>query len=187
MNEFTDVLQNQFSSGAYTHHQKCLISDVPGSSYGSRRLIAYVGGLDLTGGRYDTPNHELFKTLLNEHEGDFRNSNAKFLEPTQGPREPWHDIHSMVEGPVAYDVFQNFHERWKVQGNGEFLSADECQRYKDSTVNTPLMEMDQGRLWNCQFFRSITSDSAKFDEELVEHVSMQIMLLKNGRANTNFI
>lgn len=48
-----------------------------------RRLIAFVGGLDLTGGRWDTPNHELFSTLLDEHWGDFRNSNAKSVPPEQ--------------------------------------------------------------------------------------------------------
>ena len=79
--ELTDALQNQFSSGAYTHHQKSVICDadpgptmaggpggIPGSS--RRRLVAFVGGLDLTGGRYDTPDHELFKTLLTEHGND---------------------------------------------------------------------------------------------------------------------
>lgn len=28
------------------------------------------------------------------------------------PREPWHDIHARVEGPVAADVAINFLERW---------------------------------------------------------------------------
>ena len=41
-------------------------------------------GLDLTGGRYDTPDHQLFSTLLNEHNNDFRNSNAKVVSPMQG-------------------------------------------------------------------------------------------------------
>ena len=89
LNELTDHLQNQFSSGAYTHHQKSVICDAPG-----QHLVAFVGGLDLTGGRYDTPDHELFKTLLTEHNGDFRNSDSKGISPMQGPREPWHDIHS---------------------------------------------------------------------------------------------
>lgn len=33
--------------------------------------------------------------------------------PTTGcPREPWHDLHCRIEGPAAYDVLQNFEERW---------------------------------------------------------------------------
>ncbi len=62
-----------------------------------------MGGLDLTGGRYDTPCHPLYSTLLNEHYGDFRNSNAKSVPPEQGPREPWHDIHSKVR--ALFELF----------------------------------------------------------------------------------
>ena len=29
VNEFTDLLQNEFASGMYTHHQKCVIADAP--------------------------------------------------------------------------------------------------------------------------------------------------------------
>ena len=161
---------NNLISGTYTHNQKSIVCDTLGSFYGARRLIAYVGGLDLTGGRYDTPKHELFSTLLYEHQNDFRNANAKFLEAEQGPREPWHDIHSKVEGPIAYDIFQNFNERWNLQGKtyGEFLSDEQCKYYQESTVSTPLA-IDQVQLWNCQLFRSITSDSAVFDENQVSY------------------
>jgi phospholipase D1/2 len=48
-----------------------------------------------------------------------RNSNAKSTPPHVGPREPWHDIHSKVEGPIARDVLQNFVERWSMQGKQE--------------------------------------------------------------------
>merc|ERR1712223_886445 len=78
--------------------------------------MAYVGGLDLTSGRWDTPDHPLFETLLAEHLDDFRNSNAKSIPPEEGPREPWHDIHCQLTGPIAYDVFLNFYERWAAQG-----------------------------------------------------------------------
>ena len=57
-NEFTDYLQNEFASGAYTHHQKSVIADAPNPYGGLRRLVAFVGGLDLTGGRWDTPGNE---------------------------------------------------------------------------------------------------------------------------------
>ena len=181
INELTDSLQNQFSSGAYTHHQKSVIIDtepcVPGES--RRRLMAYVGGLDLTGGRYDTPDHELFSTLLKEHHGDFRNSNAKIVGELQGPREPWHDIHSKVEGKVAYDVYLNFWERWQKQGlkNGqlEWVGAD----HPAIDIFAPL-DNDMQKAWNCQFFRSITSDSAKFDDQRIQCVSSDSIYTKSN-------
>ncbi len=84
-NEFTDILQNEFASGMYTHHQKCVILDEPSTrNPAMKRLVAYVGGLDLTGGRWDTPEHPLYETLLHEHLGDFRNSNAKSVPPEEG-------------------------------------------------------------------------------------------------------
>jgi phospholipase D1/2 len=30
----------------------------------------------------------------------------------RGPREPWHDLHSKIDGPAAFDVMKNFEERW---------------------------------------------------------------------------
>ena len=99
---------------------------------------------------------------------DFRNSNAKFLSPTQGPREPWHDIHSKVEGTIAYDVFLNFKERWEKQGTsyGNLISIEQTS----VDVNAPLA-IDPQKAWNVQFFRSITSDSAVFHPDLLSHVS----------------
>ena len=32
-----------------------------------------------------------------------------------GPRQPWHDIHSLVEGPIAWDLYHNFVQRWHRQ------------------------------------------------------------------------
>lgn len=29
------------------------------------------------------------------------------------PRQPWHDLHSKIEGPAAYDVLINFEQRWR--------------------------------------------------------------------------
>ena len=84
-NEFTDFLQNEFATGMYTHHQKCVILDsAAAADDDKRRLVAYVGGLDLTGGRWDTTQHPLFETLLHEHLDDFRNSNAKSIPPEEG-------------------------------------------------------------------------------------------------------
>jgi phospholipase D1/2 len=34
-------------------------------------MVAFIGGIDLTDGRYDTPEFNLFKTLRTLHAGDF--------------------------------------------------------------------------------------------------------------------
>merc|ERR1711899_237284 len=149
--ELSDAWNNTFSSGAYTHHQKSVICDGPnphGPSY-RRRLVAYVGGLDLTGGRYDTPEFELFSTLKTLHKGDFRNSNAKMLNENVGPREPWHDIHCKVEGPVAKDVLENFIERWKHQGTKE-CPPPVIDNFFCQTINPEAVSVldDPSQEWN---------------------------------------
>lgn len=40
---------------------------------GRRRIVAFVGGLDLCDGRYDTPEHPIFRTLQTVHADDFHN------------------------------------------------------------------------------------------------------------------
>ncbi len=57
--ELTDHLQNQFSSGTYSHHQKSIICDAALPKDKRRGLVAFVGGLDLTNGRWDTPGEEM--------------------------------------------------------------------------------------------------------------------------------
>ncbi|KAI7738068.1 hypothetical protein M8C21_018057 [Ambrosia artemisiifolia] len=94
----------------YTHHQKTVIVDADAGNY-RRRIMAFVGGLDLCVGRYDTPSHPIFSTLQTLHKDDYHQPN--YTGPTTGcPREPWHDLHSRIEGPAAYDVLKNFEERW---------------------------------------------------------------------------
>ena len=35
--------------------------------------------------------------------------------PVAGPRQPWHDIHCQVHGPVVWDLLTNYVQRWKRQ------------------------------------------------------------------------
>lgn len=46
-----------------------------------------------------------------------------------GPREPWHDLHTKIDGPAAYDVLANFEERWlkasKPRGIGKLRSSSD--------------------------------------------------------------
>ena len=165
VNDFTDIYNNQFSSSFYSHHQKSVICDASADTNNktNRRLVGFVGGLDLTGGRYDTPNHELFSTLLKEHDGDFRNSDVKSISPRQGPREPWHDIHCKIEGSIVYDIFTNFKERWAKQGErrgGKLCDINE----KPIDINLVPSKINSQPYWSCQLYRSITCDSAAFNE-----------------------
>ncbi|PKI56934.1 hypothetical protein CRG98_022669 [Punica granatum] len=56
----------------YTHHQKTVIVDADAGN-GKRKIIAFVGGLDLCDGRYDTPQHDLFRTQQTTHKDDYHN------------------------------------------------------------------------------------------------------------------
>jgi len=136
-----------------------------------------VGGLDLTGGRFDTPEHHIFKTLKTDHNDDFRNSNAKSTPETTGPREPWHDIHCRVEGPIARDVLENFVERWVRQGEGMPPLVDDnfCRQINPQAVSVC---DDPSKEWNVQLFRSITSDSADLKIEGRERL---VLTSKKGR------
>ena len=51
-----------------------MIVDADAGHY-KRKIIAFIGGLDLCSGRYDTPQHALFKTLQTVHQDDYHNPN----------------------------------------------------------------------------------------------------------------
>jgi Phospholipase D Active site motif len=46
----------------FTHHQKCVLVDTQ-ARRNNRKITAFIGGLDLCDGRYDTPQHRLFADL----------------------------------------------------------------------------------------------------------------------------
>ena len=46
-----------------------------------RKIVAFIGGLDLCLGRYDTPTHSLFRTLQTTHKDDFHNPNFEVSYP----------------------------------------------------------------------------------------------------------
>ena len=71
-------------------------------------------------------------------------------------------------------MFENFHERWERQGTkeGPLTHIKEIYSIEKLDDHHPL-QMDPQRSWNVQFFRSITSDSAVFDEaKVAAHVSI---------------
>ncbi|KAL3344321.1 hypothetical protein AABB24_023649 [Solanum stoloniferum] len=104
------IMKQQVVGTMFTHHQKCILVDTqaPGNN---RKITAFLGGLDLCDGRYDTPEHRLFRDLDTVFKDDVHQPN--FPPGTKAPREPWHDLHCRIDGPAAYDMLINFAQRWR--------------------------------------------------------------------------
>jgi phospholipase D1/2 len=168
--------------GPFTHHQKFILCD--SECENGKRIVGYIGGLDITNGRWDTPNHELFSTLKNEHKDDFYNNFVPDAKKDEGPRQPWHDIHLKVEGPITRDLFRNFWDRWsydiehqKIDAEWELNPSLELLSKTQAFTNE-----DIEKEWNCQLFRSICSLSTKFDK-----CESQTLLHKDGKLVDNSI
>ncbi|PKC70587.1 phospholipase D/nuclease [Rhizophagus irregularis] len=104
----------------WAHHEKMLIIDCK---------IAFIGGLDLCFGRYDTHQHELVdfdphsdnpsiwpgQDYSNPRVKDFNNVsdyNAEIVDKSRVPRMPWHDVSIGVVGHPARDIARHFIQRW---------------------------------------------------------------------------
>ncbi|KAL6650066.1 hypothetical protein ACP70R_014290 [Stipagrostis hirtigluma subsp. patula] len=141
----------------FTHHQKTVVVDGGGSTAANAppRLVSFLGGIDLCDGRYDTQEHPLFRTLGTTHRDDFHQPNFPGASVKKGgPREPWHDIHCRVEGPAAWDVLENFEQRWRKQGDGDnhLVVLDKGWRDREGA--------EDAESWNVQVFRSIDGGAA---------------------------
>lgn len=65
---------HQETGTIYTHHQKSVIVDAD-AGQNRRKIVSFVGGLDLCKGRYDTQKHPIFSTLQTVHKDDYHNPN----------------------------------------------------------------------------------------------------------------
>ncbi|TYI54745.1 hypothetical protein E1A91_D11G095100v1 [Gossypium mustelinum] len=173
----------------YTHHQKTVIVDADAGN-NHRKIIAFVGGLDLCDGRYDNPDHALFRTLQTYHKDDYHNPTYTQGSTVGCPREPWHDMHSKIDGPAAYDVLVNFEERWLKAAKPHGLKKlkkpfddallrieriPDIMGVSDFTEN----ENDPER-WHVQIFRSIDSNSVKgFPKDPKDATSKNLVCGKN--------
>jgi len=159
------ILASEFVGTCYTHHQKTVIADAPCEDDPERRrIVAFIGGLDITDGRYDSPIFPLWSTLRSLHAADFYQNNVMGATSATGPRQPWHDCHARVEGPVAKDIMENFNERWRrqVEERVQTLMHVESDDAFDFESPPPIPE-EEGGPWTAQLFRSITTDSCVFD------------------------
>ncbi|XP_073044081.1 phospholipase D alpha 1-like [Primulina eburnea] len=156
------LVQNVEIGTMFTHHQKIVVADcaMPNGGTDRRRIVSFIGGIDLCDGRYDTQFHSLFRTLDTVHHDDFHQANYKGATIQKGgPREPWHDIHCRLEGPAAWDVLHNFEQRWRKQGITDVLL--ELQELDDIIIPpSSVMLPDDHETWNVQVFRSIDGGAA---------------------------
>ncbi len=153
------IVQGMTIGTMFTHHQKTIIVDapVPGSSSGQRRILSFVGGIDLCDGRYDNQHHSLFRTLNDVHNKDFHQPNfPDACIEKGGPREPWHDIHCRIEGPVAWDVLFNFEQRWQKQA-GDSRASLLIPIRDIPSIDPPsaVTAENDPDTWHVQLFRSI--------------------------------
>nr|GEW29429.1 phospholipase D gamma 1-like [Tanacetum cinerariifolium] len=173
----------------YTHHQKTVIVDAD-AGIGKRKLVCFVGGLDLCNGRYDSPKHPIFKTLETLHADDYHN--PTFTGNLAGcPREPWHDLHTKIDGPAAYDVLKNFEERWlkaskvcgikklKASYDDALLKIDQIPEFL-SPDDEPYLSDQDPQAWHVQIFRSIDSNSVKgWPKDPIESTAKNLLCGKN--------
>lgn len=78
-----------------SHHQKIVVVD---------DKVAFSGGLDLTGHRWDTSEHPLEHPLRKT--------------PTGQTYPPFHDVQALVDGPIAASLGELARERWRKSGGG---------------------------------------------------------------------
>ncbi|KAK9668229.1 hypothetical protein RND81_13G042900 [Saponaria officinalis] len=179
----------------YTHHQKTVIVDADAGHF-KRKIIAFVGGLDLCEGRYDNPEHSLYRTLGTLHKDDYHQPN--FAGSTDGlPREPWHDLHCQIDGPAAYDVLANFEARWLKASKRHGLQKM-SRSYDDRLLKIDAIPdiiglgdaMSHGigdtESWHVQVFRSIDSNSVKgFPKDPKDGTQWNLVCGKNVLIDTS--
>ena len=131
-NVFVQRSPNQFRQNTFfwAHHEKLVIVD---------HTLAFVGGIDLCFGRWDTPQHTLIddkptgfepnelpkdsdhcqlwpgKDYSNPRVQDFYALNKPYEEMYNRnmiARMPWHDISMQVVGQPARDLTRHFVQRW---------------------------------------------------------------------------
>lgn len=103
-----------------SHHQKVVVID---------DRVAFVGGLDLTRSRWDTPAHSGDEPLRRDPDGK--------------PHGPFHDVQAMVDGDAARALGELSRLRWKhATGQGAVALCDDERDPWPSDVEPDLEQID---------------------------------------------
>ncbi|KAI9182079.1 hypothetical protein LWI28_021830 [Acer negundo] len=151
----------------YIHHQKSVIVDADaGNNY--RKIIAFVGGLDLCDGRYDTPDHSVFRTLETVHKDDYHKRCIRTI------------ITILLTRVVLLVVQENHGMTYTVKLM--VLRPMMIDRISDivSVSDAPSFSENDPESWHVQIFRSIDSNSVKgFPKDPKEATNKNLMCGKN--------
>ncbi|MDP2339456.1 MAG: VTT domain-containing protein [Deltaproteobacteria bacterium] len=101
-----------------SHHQKVVVVD---------DVVAFSGGIDLCGARWDTPAHII---------DDQRRTDAPSAQ-----HKPFHDVQIAVEGPIAAALGDLARERWK-RATGEKLRPPSSPSSSSSSLWPTAVEPD---------------------------------------------
>lgn len=94
----------------FTHHQKCVLLDT--ASGNNRKITAFIGGLDMCDGRYDTPEHRLFKDVGSVFQNDIHNptfpvsSDSTSIQPSTFLRSMYDMICTEAVFFILFSPFQ---------------------------------------------------------------------------------
>ena len=138
----------------YSHHQKSIVMD-----RNDEIVVGFVGGFDITPGRFDTPKHPIQRLPFDDRLGlsEYLNDPDPDFPLPEYIILPWHDIHSKIEGIAALDIYENFKRRWNTQVNDEVVKY--IPKIYDVTELANKMENMKYSLgnWTVQVVRSISN------------------------------
>jgi phosphatidylserine/phosphatidylglycerophosphate/cardiolipin synthase-like enzyme/uncharacterized membrane protein YdjX (TVP38/TMEM64 family) len=98
-----------------SQHQKLVVVD---------DQLAFVGGMDLSQWRWDTPQHK-----INE---------PRRLDPKGKPYPPFHDVMMLVDGDAARSVGELARERWRIAADQEAIPLNPNLHNAQAVADWPL-------------------------------------------------
>ncbi|WP_246669035.1 VTT domain-containing protein [Ancylobacter sp. TS-1] len=104
-----------------SHHQKIVVID---------DAVAFSGGLDLTGRRWDTPAH--------------RPNDPLRRDPQGGAYEPFHDVQMAVDGEAAEALAALFRHRWKCAASERLAPARRARARWPSVLAPDFRDVEVG-------------------------------------------
>ncbi|CDO96337.1 unnamed protein product [Kluyveromyces dobzhanskii CBS 2104] len=152
---------NQWLQNTYfwAHHEKFCVID---------NTVAFMGGIDLCYGRFDTPDHALHdentelecqifpgKDYSNARVCDFYDLDKPFesmYDRSMVPRMPWHDVHMMTVGEPARDLSRHFVQRWN------YLLRQK-RPSRPTPLLTPASDLTKEELERSYFFQELKDRS----------------------------